>query len=119
VSWLPKEEITKEFSHAGFKCLIHKEKSGSLHGYVILLKEHPYHGKGPWDIPENIIAHEDGLIFSTPLPGVDPWRVGIGTHERYHTVDFVVSKIKHLAEQLEKRNKVSTRLKEEYVQEKG
>ncbi len=110
VSWLPKEELAREFRHAGFKCLIRKDKSGSLAGYVVLPREHPYYGKGPWDIPESIIA-QDGLSFSTPLKkGGDKgeWRVGIHTHEIYKSMDFVVNKIKELAEQLEKRNKAIT-----------
>ena len=78
VSWIPKEEIMREFSHAGFKCLVHKEKSGSLHGYVILLKEHPYYGKPPWDIPDEILfSLPRGLSLGTPSPGKEPWKVEI------------------------------------------
>lgn len=98
-SWIPKVEVVRDFTHGGFKCLVHKQKSGSLDGYVVLPREHPYYGKGPGYILD-LFTYEDRLSSSTPFPGVDPWKVGIHTHERYNDIDFVVSKTKQLAEQL-------------------
>lgn len=98
--WIPKVEVVREFTHAGFKCLVHKKKSGSLAGYVVLPREHPYYGKGP-DYISDLLDREDRLSCSTPPRGADPWEVGIHTHEwADHDIDFVESKTKQLAEQL-------------------
>ena len=94
-------QTMRKFEHAGFKCLIERSESGGLAGYVILPNEHPYYGKGPWDIPESSIA-QDGLSFSTPFKGEHPWKVGIHTHEIYRSMDFVVNKTKELAELMQK-----------------
>jgi len=104
--WIPKVEVMREFTHAGFDCLVQKTKSGSLHGYVSLPREHPYYGKGPGYILD-FFAYEDEVRHSsTPPPGVDPWKVGIHTHESFfwgrkdNDIDFMTSKTKQLAEQL-------------------
>ena len=121
-SWIPKVEVVREFTHMGFNCLVHKKKSGSLYGRVVLPKEHPYYGKGPWELPDSL--YQLGrFTYGTPFQGEDQWYVEIATSEMYvryeakDPIDFVTSKTKQLAEQLAiKSQPANEREKPKYVE---
>ena len=114
--WLD-EPNKKEFEHAGFKCLILRDKFLFLGGYVGLEETHPYYGKHFKDM--NIKIHQ-GLTYSGRGDGErrakGPWWVGFYCDrpgdfvparpypdrggEVYRDYEYVLENTKLLAEQL-------------------
>ena len=117
------EPDEEQFSYKGFLCTVRRGTAGALCGYVGVGSEHKIFGYGYTNKIFNDIEVHGGLTFSN-YDGVGIWNIGFDCghswdivptiismqHDHgvsvegatYKDIDFVISEIKHLADQLEK-----------------
>ena len=116
-----------EFKHAGFQCLLNRNRIGCWCGYCALPSGHPWHGKDYSDIEVDVhggltyAGFCQGDICHVPLPGESDnvWWQGFdlchggdlvprcaaegewafSRHQEYRTLQYAMAQTKSLAEQ--------------------